>query len=249
MVDDMAEVQRMSLDALIADVKNRHPDGDVLAHLSDAVLEAEHLGELADHLVGHFVDQARRAGASWTEIGASMGVTKQAVQKRFVPRASAEPASGGVYSRFTLRAKQVVEAAQLGAREAGQDHVGTEHLVLGLLSEPNGLAMQAIEKGAGVTADTVRDAVRERLGPPAESVPEHVPFTPEVKKVLDLTAREALRLGNNYVGTEHILLGLLKEEGSVGASLLTELGVDHAEMEKWIRAALAGFAAGRDVSR
>lgn len=238
----------MSLDALIADVKSRHPDGDVLAHLSDAVLEAEHLGELADHLVGHFVDQARRAGASWTEIGASMGVSKQAVQKRFVPRASAEPTSGGIYERFTMRARHVVVAAQEAAHNAGHAHIGTEHLVLGLLSEPNGLAMQAIEKGAGVSADAVREAIRDRLAAPADSVPEHIPFTPRAKKVLDLTAREALRLGHNFIGTEHILLGLLKEEEGLGAVALIELGVTHAEVEKWVRAALAGFVAGRSAS-
>lgn len=244
----MAE-KRVGLDELIENVKSRHPDGDALAHLSDAVLEAEHLGELADHLVGHFVDQARRAGASWTEIGASMGVTKQAVQKRFVPRASAEPASGGVYERFTNRARHAVVAAQDAARNAGHDYIGTEHLVLGLLSEPEGIAMQAITKGAGVSADAVRDALRDKLAAPAESVPEHIPFTPRAKKVLDLTAREALRLGHNYVGTEHILLGLLKEEEGVGPATLIELGVDHAAMDNWIRAALAGFVAGREAGR
>jgi len=77
------------LDDLITLVKNRHPDGDALERLGDAVSVGEHLGEVADHLIGHFVDQARRSGASWTDIGTSMGVTKQAAQKRFVPKTDA----------------------------------------------------------------------------------------------------------------------------------------------------------------
>src|ERR1700756_4140735 len=91
------------LDDLIEAIRNVHTD--VLEQLSDAVLAAEHLGELADHLIGHFVDQARRSGASWTDIGNSMGVTKQAAQKRFVPKAAtvADPDQG--FARFTPRAR------------------------------------------------------------------------------------------------------------------------------------------------
>ena len=100
------------LDDLIATVRAAHPDGDPLTHLSDAVLVAEQLTDNADHLVGHFVDQARRAGASWTEIGRSMGVTKQAAQKRFVPRSSPDVPELGNWSRFTDRAR----AALAGAR-------------------------------------------------------------------------------------------------------------------------------------
>ncbi len=93
---------------------------DALDQLTDAVLAAEHLGEVADHLIGHFVDQARRSGASWTDIGRSMGVTKQAAQKRFVPKGSAtdlDPSQG--FSRFTPRARKVVVASQEEARSAG----------------------------------------------------------------------------------------------------------------------------------
>src|SRR4051794_19805665 len=109
------------LDDLIAAIKKVHPD--VLDQLSDAVLAADHLGEIADHLIGHFVDQARRSGASWTDIGRSMGVTKQAAQKRFVPKGSAEPTTldpneSFVFSRFTARARNVVAAAHNAARAA-----------------------------------------------------------------------------------------------------------------------------------
>src|SRR5215217_3665066 len=101
------------LDDVIQTIKQVHTDA--LEQLSDAVLAADHLGELADHLVGHFVDQARRSGASWTDIGRSMGVTKQAAQQRFVPKAPAEPSAldrEQGFSRFTPRARNVVVAAQ-----------------------------------------------------------------------------------------------------------------------------------------
>src|SRR6516162_10214492 len=105
------------LDDLIEAITKVH--SDPLNQLSDAVMVAEHLGEVADHLIGHFVDQARRSGASWTDIGKSMGVTKQAVQKRFVLRAEAttlDPNQG--FERFTPRARNVVVAAQNAAHEA-----------------------------------------------------------------------------------------------------------------------------------
>src|SRR5215472_1099882 len=118
------------LDDLIAYVKSQHPDDGALQHLTDAVLASDWLGELGDHLIGHFVDQARKAGASWTEIGQSMGVTKQAAQKRFVPKAAEWPvppdeagwqaalteAFRDPFSRFTPRAKHSISAAAEEAR-------------------------------------------------------------------------------------------------------------------------------------
>src|SRR3954454_23570041 len=130
------------LDDLIAVIKQRHPDGDPLSALSDAVVLGDRLGELADHLIGHFVDQARRSGASWTDIGRSMGVTKQAAQKRFVPKEALDPEQG--FTRFTQRARAVVVAAQEHARAAGNAEIVPAHLVLGLLTQPEGLAAKAI---------------------------------------------------------------------------------------------------------
>src|ERR1700743_3585837 len=117
-VDDMVQSHPVRLDELITTIKKVHTD--VLDQLSDAVLSAEHLGEVADHLIGHFVDQARRSGASWTDIGKSMGVTKQAAQKRFVPRAetSTIDAEHGYFGRFTPRARNAVVFAQNAAHDA-----------------------------------------------------------------------------------------------------------------------------------
>src|SRR5829696_4988764 len=123
MVDGMAVppapgLPPIRLDDLINYVRSMHPQGGPLEHLSDAVRVSEYLGDVADHLVGHFVDQARRSGASWTEIGQGMGVTKQAAQKRFVARDSP-----GVLARFTDRARQAVTRAQEYANRAGSPEV------------------------------------------------------------------------------------------------------------------------------
>jgi hypothetical protein len=224
------------LDDLIAFVRNQHSGGGPLENLSDAVLVSERLGELSDHLIGHFVDQARRAGASWTEIGRSMGVTKQAAQQRFVPRASdgAEQLPGSVWARFTEKAQHVIEQAQQEARQAGSDHVGGEHLVLGLLVEPESLAVQAIQV-QGVSLAMVHAAAAAAVGEPGEQPStDHIPFTSEAKKVRDLTVREALRLGHNYIGTEHILLGLLSDDHGTGHTILTGLGITKDATERWI---------------
>jgi Clp amino terminal domain, pathogenicity island component len=224
------------LDDLIEAIKKAH--SDPLEQLSDAVIAADHLGDVADHLIGHFVDQARRSGASWTAIGASMGVTKQAAQKRFVPKGRGQPdldASEG-FSRFTPRARNAVAAAQNEARAAGNDQIGPEHLVLGLLTEPDGLAAKAIV-AHGVSLDAVRQAVTATLPPAVSEVPALIPFNPRAKKTLELTFREALRMGHNYIGTEHILLALLEAEDGTG--VLTGLGIDRGTAEASITAALA----------
>src|SRR5919198_1283849 len=130
------------LDELIAAIKKVH--AEPLDQLQDAVIAADHLGDVADHLIGHFVDQARRSGASWTDIGKSMGVTRQAAQKRFVPKESADLDPSQGFSRYTPRARNVVMAAHNEAVAARNPEGRPEHLVLGLLAEPEGLAAKAI---------------------------------------------------------------------------------------------------------
>ncbi|MCX4748269.1 ATP-dependent Clp protease ATP-binding subunit [Kitasatospora sp. NBC_01287] len=217
------------LDELIEGIKKTH--GDALEQLSTAVVAADHLGEVADHLIGHFVDQARRSGASWTDIGRSMGVTRQAAQKRFVPKDPGEPSdldpSQG-FGRFTDRARSVVMAAQEEARTAGSGEIGAAHLLLGLLHEPEGLGVTALLAN-GLTAEAVRAAVTATLPAPAAEVPELIPYDAGARKVLELTFREAIRLAHNYVGTEHILLALLEHED--GAGVLSGLGLTKAAVE------------------
>src|SRR3954449_4447877 len=188
----MTEPVRMTgaprLDDLISGVETAH--ANPLDRVGGAVMIAEHLGDTADHLIGHFVDRARRAGASWTDIGRSMGVSKQAVQKRFVAK---EPAQD--FTRFTPRARNVVVTAQNEARAAENPEIGTAHLVLGLLAARDGLAMRALE-AQGVTADALRAAATATLPARADGLPALIPFDAQAKKALELTFREALRLGH-----------------------------------------------------
>ncbi|HWH00832.1 MAG TPA: Clp protease N-terminal domain-containing protein [Pilimelia sp.] len=225
------------LDDLINSIKKVH--SDALEQLASAVVVADHLGDLADHLIGHFVDQARRSGASWTEIGRSMGVTKQAAQKRFVPkgaegRSELDPNQG--FSRFTVRARNAVVAAQEEARAAGNTEILPAHLVLGLLHEPEALAARALA-AQGVSADAVRQAAAAALPPAVAEVPALIPYASAAKKALELTFRHALRMGHNYVGTEHLLLALLELED--GDGVLAGLGVDTAAAEEFLGTALA----------
>ncbi len=223
------------LDDLINVIKKVHTEP--LDQLTDAVLAAESLGEIADHLIGHFVDQARRSGASWTEIGRCMGVTKQAAQKRFVPKADAaalDPEAG--FGRFTPRARNTVVAAQNEAHQAGNTEITPDHLLLGLLSEREGLSTMLV-KAQGVEPDALRSAVI--LPERADDVPQLIPFNGPAKKVLELTFREALRLGHNYIGTEHILLALLEHED--GDGLLHSAGIDKDRADADLKRILASM--------
>ena len=220
------------LDDLITAIQKVHDEP--LDQLADAVLAADALGEVADHLIGHFVDQARRSGASWTDIGRSMGVTKQAAQKRFVPKdPPLDPQQG--FTRFTARARHAVAAAQEEARTAGNAEVSSAHLVLGLLRDPESLAGRALA-AQDLSPDAVRQAVTATLPAAVADVPALIPFDGSAKKALELTFREALRLGHNYIGTEHLLLALLERED--GDGVLTGLGLDKARTEESIAAAL-----------
>ncbi|MYW69998.1 ATP-dependent Clp protease ATP-binding subunit [Streptomyces sp. SID8379] len=229
------------LDDLIDAIKKVH--SDALDQLQDAVLAADHLGDIADHLIGHFVDQARRSGASWTDIGKSMGVTRQAAQKRFVPKGSEndlDPSQGFSrytqgFSRYTQRARNVVVSAQQESHAAKNTTITTAHLVLGLLHEPESLGCRAI-LAQDVLLDTVRQEATAQLPAAADESPALIPFDADAKKALELTFREALRLGHNYIGTEHILLALLEQEN--GSGLLSGLGITKEASESDIAAAL-----------
>ncbi|WP_210593300.1 Clp protease N-terminal domain-containing protein [Streptomyces sp. GESEQ-35] len=224
------------LDELIAAIKKVHDEP--LDQLQDAVIAGDHLGEVADHLIGHFVDQARRSGASWTDIGKSMGVTRQAAQKRFVPKESADLDPQQGFGRYTPRARNTVMAAHNEAIAARNAEGRPEHLVLGLLVDPDGLAAKALT-AQGITLDSVRQAATAALPPAADEVPDLVPYGSDAKKVLELTFREALRLGHNYIGTEHILLALLEFENGTG--VLSGLGLTKQVVEEYIVELLSQF--------
>jgi ATP-dependent Clp protease ATP-binding subunit ClpA len=130
-----------------------------------------------------------------------------------------------VFERFTDRARRVVVLAQEEARLLNHNYIGTEHLLLGLVHEGQGVASVALES-LGISLGVVRSSVSEIIGVGGSEPFGHIPFTPRAKKVLELSMREALQLGHNYIGTEHILLGLVREGEGVAAQVLTGLGVD-----------------------
>lgn len=168
-----------------------------------------------------------------------MGVSKQGAQKRFVPKVDAalDPNTG--FGRFTPRARNVVVVAQNTANEAGNDRITPAHLLLALFDDPEGLAAKLLA-GQGVDAEAVSKVIT--LPPKVDEAPALIPFDDEGKKVLELTFREALRLGHNYIGTEHILLALLEAEGDEGP--LHRLGVDGERFERDLVAALEPFTKG-----
>ncbi len=130
-----------------------------------------------------------------------------------------------MFERFTDRARRVLVLAQEEAGLLNHGFIGTEHILLGLVAEGDGLAAKALES-LDISLDAVRERVREIIGPSRSSAPDSRPFTPRAKKALELSLREALQLGHNYIGTEHLLLGVVREGNGVGAQVLLSLGAD-----------------------
>ena len=130
-----------------------------------------------------------------------------------------------MFERFTDRARRVVVLAQEEARMLNHNYIGTEHILLGLIHEGEGVAAKALES-LGISLEAVRQQVEEIIGQGQQAPSGHIPFTPRAKKVLELSLREALQLGHNYIGTEHILLGLIREGEGVAAQVLVKLGGD-----------------------
>jgi ATP-dependent Clp protease ATP-binding subunit ClpA len=235
----------VSLDNLITYVTALHPAAEPLENLSDAVSVAADLDERADALIGHFVDQARRSGASWSQIGASMGVTKQAAQKRFVAQWQ-----GADFSRFTQRSRNVLAAAGRIATRAGAEVIGTEHLTAALLSEPEGLAAKVIH-GSGLTDGQVLAAFRLEPAPGGGGADpaalRELRFTEAGRGAIRGALTAALKLGHNYIGTEHLLLGILNSKGDAGR-LLTGLGLTAGLTERALAEEIARIQARRRVS-
>jgi hypothetical protein len=228
------------LDDLIGYINAQRPDGDPLARLSDAVLVSQRLGEVADQLTGHYVDQARRSGATWNAIGEAMGVTKQAAQKRFAADLPGLGRGDLSLDRFTARARNTIAAASAEAAAMSKTYTGPEHLLLGLLSEPDGMAARALA-AFGVTPEQIREQADAAPGP-APTVPNagtrQLPFSDRAKVALGRGFHAALELGHNYIGTEHILLGLLADTKGAGATILRALGVTEQRARDWLTDAI-----------
>ena len=145
-----------------------------------------------------------------------------------------------MFERFTDRARRVVVLAQEEARMLNHNYIGTEHILLGLIHEGEGVAAKALES-LGISLDAVRQQVEEIIGQGQQAPSGHIPFTPRAKKVLELSLREALQLGHNYIGTEHILLGLIREGEGVAAQVLVKLGADLNKVRQQVIQLLNGY--------
>jgi hypothetical protein len=219
----------LSVDDLISALEQDLPDADPVARVGEARSRARALGDLGDQLIDHFIRAARGSGASWSQIGDAMGVSKQAAQQR----------GTGRFARFTARAAGVVTAAQALARERRNPWVEPEHVLVALLDAREALAAKLV--GVLGDPDALAETATARLPGPVDTVPEHVPFSGGAKQLLEETSQSALDLGHNYVGTEHLLLGLLRMPDSVAGRVLTDAGFNYEDTKRTTQAALAGL--------
>ena len=213
------------LTELIATVDADAAGAEPLARLATASAMAADLTETSDALVGHFVDQCRAAGHTWAEISDALGVTKQAAHKRYstVPRD---------LSRFTTRARAVLTHAVDAARGLGPGYVGTEHLLLGLFP-PGGIAAELLAE-SGITESGVATAILAAAPSGTAELAEPPPVTPRAARVFSSALEEALTMGHNYIGTEHLVLALFRDPEGLAAKILAEAGATHADFKERI---------------
>lgn len=222
----------MDLEQLIARVESEAVGGTALARIAAARDVCADLNALGDQVVDHFVLAARRDGCSWAQIGSVLGVTRQGAQQRYgglVRRLTSGPRRRpSPVTRFGADARRAVVEAQTAARSTGHDHVDTEHLLLGVLSAgPEALGATVLTR-RGIDRASVEAEIAADVAGETSPGRGHVAFAARAKKVLELSLREALALGDGRIGTEHILLALLREGDGVAAQILGGRGVDHA---------------------
>ena len=223
----------ISLADLIARLDEDLPDADHLARVSEARLRAQTLADLGDQLIDHYVSKARTTGASWSEIGDAIGVTRQAAQQRH---------TSNPFERFTKLNRHSIVVAQEAARTHKHDTIGTEHVLLGLLGEPQGGAYKVLVAKAG-SERRIRDAVEAALPPAGRKAPRgHIPFRPETVEAIGQASRASAELGNDWVGTEHALLGLIRTQESPAARILRDLGFTPDGLYETVKADLADLA-------
>ncbi len=224
-----------TLNTLIHQVRGESDDS--LLQLEIAVTRAGQMSDLADTLVTYFVDRCRRSGHTWAEIGTHLGVTRQAAQKRFVDSVG----DGVTFERFTMRARNALDQAQVVAESLGHNYVGTEHQLLALFDVPGALAGRVLGH-LGIQRDAVEREVLARgvRGPAPTGGP--LPFTPRARKVLEESVNSAVDLGHNYVGTEHLLLGLYRGQDGLAMQILEQLGAGRDAAQAKVVELLSGFS-------
>ena len=235
----------MDLDRLIAQVDEGVIDGEPLTRVAAARDLCFELTALGDQLVDHFVEAARRDGCSWAQIGSVLGVSRQGAHQRYggvVRRARFRGKSRGRsdVARFGPDARRAVVEAQGAARTMGHDHVDTQHLLLGIVAAGADAAGAAILERCGVTASELEEEIVAAVGRGTEPTKGHIPFSPGAKKALELSLPEAIATGHRRIGTEHLLLALLRERTGVAAQLLERHGVELDRVVAFVRKQPAG---------
>jgi len=224
-----------NLQELIATVQTDASSTDPLDRLATASTTVAELEEVADALLAHFVEECRRRGRSWSEISRSLGVTKQAAHKRF--SLSTPPA----LERFTPRARAALRAAAEAALALGHRYVGTEHLLLGLFEPAGGVAARILAE-KGVTRERVEESiVIVTPRSPVAADESEPPLTPRAAEAIERARAEALALGHNYIGTEHLLLALCCDPESLATRILVDAGADHDRFRDRVIEMLSGF--------
>jgi Clp amino terminal domain, pathogenicity island component len=226
-----------SLQDMIATVRADATSGDASDQLAAAAEAVAELEAVADAVLAHFVDQCRRRGRSWSEISAALGVSKQAAHKRFsLPSPRQE--------RFTPRARSALRAAAEDARALGHNYVGTEHILLGLFEPSGGIAARILAE-AGFTHAKVERRILINA-PRGTSPVADPPFTPLAADSMERAGAEAVALGHNYVGTEHLLLALFGDPESLATKILTDLGADRGQFRDRVIEMLSGYTKPKD---
>lgn len=224
----------VDLNDLIRAVQDKTRSCTELERLDVAVKYGERLRGVGDDLVGHFVEQARKAGASWAQVGEKLGVTKQAAHQRHVQRTPrvfgrrSRSSGQGPFERFTQQAKDVIVTAQEEARSLRHNYLGVEHLLLA--SSADG-TVGPLLRAAGAPRDAILEQVRRIVGEGTETPVSTIPFTPRAKRALELAARAAGSSGQQVVPA-HILLGILDLRQGVGAEVIDTLNVSRDALRR-----------------
>jgi hypothetical protein len=239
-VDDEHMTTPIGLEDLYSLVEARASDGRPLARVRAAVETAKELHELGDELVDRVVREARESGSSWTEIGALLGVSKQAAQQRYTALLTIP--EGAWPERFSDHARRAVALGAEEARALGHPFLGTEHVLLGLLAQDEGIAARALA-ALHISEAAVGDRLREVLGAREPRGQESLSVMPRLKQALELARRQAEALGHDCADTEHLLLGLVAVKGALAGRILADLGANPERL----RAQLASML-GVDVA-
>ena len=224
-----------TLDGLIREVDAAAPN-DPLTQLERASATAQDLADLGDALLTHFVDRCRRNGHTWAEIGAHLGVTRQAAQKRFVDSIG----DTVTFERFTILSRETLDDASTIANRLGHNYVGTEHQLLAILERGDGVAFKVLD-GLGVKKADAESALLTWTpkGPKPTEGPQ--PFTARARKVLEEAVNVSAELGHNYIGTEHLLLGLYRGQNGLAGRILADLGADRNVVKAKVVETLTGY--------